>query len=99
MAITTAVVTVGTTATQLAAPQAVTSAAVGASGRGTVTVINTTATIIYLGGAGVTASGAGQGLPLGQNAIFSIDLAFDDVLYAITASGTAAINVLNAMTV
>lgn len=72
-------------------------AGVGASGRGTATVFNGTATIVYLGGATVTASGAKQGIPLNPNSSFSVDIAFDDVLYGIVVTGTAAINVIVAM--
>lgn len=99
MAIDTNVVTAAATATLLASPATVGSAAVGSSGKSRVTVANPVGatSTVFLGGATVTASGAKQGIPLLAGAFYSIDLAYDDLLYGIVASGTQAVNVLNAM--
>lgn len=98
MAITTALVSVGATATQLAAPAAVTSAAVGTSGVSSVSVqVPTGGATVFVGGADVTASGVKQGIAVAAATTFSMDLAYDDVLYGIVATGTQNVNVLNAM--
>lgn len=52
---------------------------------GSFAVTNTGAGTIYLGGPNVTTS---NGVPLSAGQTFSADLAPNDALYAITASGT-----------
>lgn len=98
MALDTNAVSVTTAATLLASVPAVTSAAVGSSGKSNVTVSNPTGgQIVFLGGSTVTASGAKQGIPLAVGASITLALAYDDVLYGIVAATTQTVNVLTAM--
>lgn len=94
--ITTALVSVATTATQLAAVSGPSTPAVGASGRNRVMIsVPTGGQTVFLGGSDVTASGAKQGLPaLSGGVTVVIELAYDDVLYGIVAATTQNANVL-----
>lgn len=74
-------VSVGATATQIVAAR---------TGRGLLTVTNSTATAIYLGGSGVTTS-SGQLLPGTIGA--SITIPYSGSLYGIVASGSATVTV------
>jgi hypothetical protein len=86
MAIAHAQVTVGTTATLLSA------AVVGRNGQ-TVLVQNPANGVnVYIGGAGVTTSSYGY-LVVGGSA-FAIDLADQESIYAVVATGTQAVGVL-----
>lgn len=79
-------VTVGTTAVALSAADRF--------GR-TVAVKHTTAgATVYLGGPGVTASGATGGWALGADDPVEVDLGHAEQLYAITASGTVIVYVM-----
>ena len=86
MAVTHAIVSVGTTATKL------TSDYDGKDGQ-TINVQNPTGgATVYLGGEGVTSSSYGFLLAAGIS--FSIELQDDEKLYAVVASSTQNVNIL-----
>lgn len=82
MAISASVVSVSTTATKL------TASATTSSGS---SVVVTPTAAVFIGAAGVTAA---AGFPVAAGATVALDLRSDENLYAITASGTASVNVL-----
>ena len=85
MAIKSAVVSVGTAAVQLNAPDADSQA--GES----VVIYNAGTAAIYLGGSAVTSA---AGFPLGGSATIAITLDGGENIFAIAASGTVSTNVL-----
>ncbi len=84
MAYSAGVVTVASTAT------AIVPVGIGAGG---VQVTNTGSNTVYLGGSGVTSSGATQGYPLAASAALTVPISHnqDETLYGITASATSTV--------
>jgi hypothetical protein len=85
VAITSAQITVGTTALLVSGTE--TDSRLGQS----VSVANTGATTVYLGPAAVTTA---TGFPLAANGYQAVDLDTGEALYAVVASGTCVVGVL-----
>ena len=101
MAVTSAQISVGNTATQLVGASVTlaaghTFAETEEAGTRYVIVSNGSGAVIYLGGANVTASGATGGASIAVSTTFPdvIPLAPTEALYAITASSTSTVGVL-----
>lgn len=91
MTVKTTAVSVGTTATRLDQADDTGDRQPGES----IAVYNDSSTVFYVGGADVTATGATKGVPVAANSWGpGLDLMTGDLVYGITASGTASAIVL-----